>query len=219
MRGHSAGTRLLVILLLGLALGAIWLLEPLIGFWNHFHLLGMQWPSLILLYLAFGLACSLSAGTIVTAAFAMRAAQQSPMALASYCLTGTLSLVVALISAPLIRRKLYNLLFPVSYAVIYPILVILGAIVTLKLAARLMQPILSRLICHPGGRIARGRLVALLVLVGLMIPLTVLKGEKARFRPSGGLARTQQQASPGTRRIRNLLLITIDALRADHLST
>ncbi|MCK4305277.1 MAG: sulfatase, partial [Candidatus Eisenbacteria sp.] len=65
--------------------------------------------------------------------------------------------------------------------------------------------------------VAKSRLVTLLVLVGLMIPLTMLKGEQARYRPNGAPARTQLQTSPGTGPIQNLLLVTIDALRADHL--
>ncbi|MCK4305117.1 MAG: hypothetical protein KAY24_12840, partial [Candidatus Eisenbacteria sp.] len=159
MSRYDAGARLLAILILGLASGAIWLLEPLIGFWGHFHLLGMPWPSLILLYLSFGLACSLAAGAIVSAVLAIWAVQQSFIAFVAYCLTGTLSLVATLIATPLIRGELGKLLLPVSYAVGPSIIVILGAIVTVKLTPHLVQPVLSHLICHPGGRVAKSRLV------------------------------------------------------------
>lgn len=220
MSAQSAGSRLTAILLSGLALGALGLTEPLVRFWNQFHLLGLHWLYLILIYLGFGLVCACVAGIFVTIGLATRAIERRPVFFASYYVASSFALAAVLITAPLIRHELINtFMFEVHYAVIFPILLFLGAILTVKLTPHLIRPILAALISYPSGRISRGRLIGLMLIIGAMIPFVGIIDYRATYRMAGRPARAEFRSRPGPQPIQNLVLITIDALRADHLGT
>ena len=220
MKGHGTSGRLLTILLSGLTLGAIALLEPLIKFWGGFHLLGMEGPRLILLYLGAGLACALIAGLIVSIGLATRAMERRPVVFASYYFAGTFGLAAVLTAAPLLHKELAEKMnTEVSYAIIFLALIVLAALAVAKLTPHLVQPVFSHLIGYPSGRISRPRLVAILVLIGAIIPVTAVREAQDRYRPMGRPPRTEFRSRPSDQRIQNLLLITVDALRPDHLGT
>ena len=218
MSAQSASSRLTAILLSGLALGALGLIEPLVRFWSSFHLVGIHWLYVILIYLGFGLVCACVAGIFVTIGLATRAIERRPVFFAAYYLASAFAFAAVLITAPLIRHELINtFLFEVHYAVIFPILLTLGAILTVKLTPHLVRPILAALISYPSGRISRGRLVGLMLVIGAMIPLVGFLDYRATYRTAGRPARAEFQSRPGQQPVQNLLLISIDALRADHL--
>ncbi len=219
MREHGAGSRLMMILLSGLVLGALGLLEPLIRFWSRFHQVGLVWPVLIGLYLGAGLACAIGAAIPVTIGLATRAVERRPLVIASYYFSGTFSLAAVLILAPFVRGELASLLIPVSYAVIYPALFVLGALATGKLTPHLVTPVMAHLIGYPSGRISRARMVVYLIIIGLLIPVTAYQDFMDRYGLSGRAARGGLSSRPGDQPIQNLLLITVDGLRADHLGT
>jgi arylsulfatase A-like enzyme len=217
MGGYGTGSRILSILLVGLVLGALGLLEPLIRFWSRFHQVGQPWFLVIAVYLGFGLVCALAASIVVSAALATRSVQRRPIVYAAYYCAGAFALAAVLIAAPLLRRELQGLQFPISYWVLYPALLLLAAIAATKLTPHFVQPLLSMLIGYPSGRISRSRLVAVLVIAGLLVPLTAYKGLSAERWPSGRPARAGLRSRPGSQPVQNLILITIDGLRADHV--
>lgn len=217
MGAYGTGGRILSVILVGLALGALGLLEPLIRFWSRFHEVGQPWTVLVALYLGFGLTCALAAGFVVSAAQATRSAQRRPVACVSFYLAGALALGAVLVGTPLLRRELNDLFFPISYWVLYPVLLIIGIVAAVKLTPHVVQPLLAGLIGYPSGRISRGRLVTLLLVSGLLIPLTAYKSHFSARWESGRPARTGLRSRPGTQPAQNVLLITIGGLRADHL--
>lgn len=217
MRPHGMRDRVLAILFSGIAIGSIGLLEPLIGFWRDFHLLGMHWPTLLLVYLGCGLLIALVAGVIVSIGLATRAARWRPVTVASYYVAGAAAVATVLIAAPLIHREAAVLQTHISYAVLFPVLVVLAVILTIKLTPHLMVPILGTLIGHRSGHIARPRLIVLLLLIGLLIPITIIKESRSRYRDDGRVPRPELQSRPGAQQIQNLLLVTVCGLRADHL--
>jgi arylsulfatase A-like enzyme len=218
MRMHGVGVRLSAILLSGLAVGSLGLLEPLIRFWNEFHLLGTSWFVLVLLYLGAGLIVSISAGIFVSFGLATRAAERRPVVISSYYVSGTIAFAGVLVAAPFVRHELEALLLPVSYAVIYPILLLLGLLATTKLTPHVVRPLLSSMIGYPSGRISQTRLLVVMVLIGLLIPLTLQKSLRATYSDLGRPGRSEMRTRPSEEGPQNVLLITIDALRVDHLS-
>jgi arylsulfatase A-like enzyme len=217
MGAFGTGSRILSMLLVGLALGALGLLEPLIRFWSRFHQLGKPWFLVIALYLGFGLVCAVAASIVVSVALATRSVQRRPVVYASYYFAGAFALAAVLIAAPLLRRELHELLFPMSYWVLYPVLLLLAVLGTAKLTPHLVQPLLGALIGYPSGRISRSRLIAVLAVVGLLVPLTAYKSLSAERWQSGREARSGLRSRPGSQPVQNAMLITIDGLRADHV--
>ncbi len=217
MGAYGTGGRFLSVILVGLALGALGLLEPLIRFWSRFHEVGQPWTRLVALYLGFGLACALIAGLVVSIAQAARSAQRRPVVCVSYYVAGALALAAVLVGTPILRRELHDLFFPISYWVLYPVLLLIGIVAAVKLTPHIVQPILAGLIGYPSGRIARGRLIALLAVIGLLIPVTAYKSQIAARWESGRPVRPGLRSRPGPQPAQNLLLITIGGLRADHL--
>lgn len=217
MKMHGVGVRLSAILLSGLAVGSLGLLEPLIRFWNTFHLLGTSWLVLVMLYLGTGLFVSISAGIFVSFGLATRAAERRPVVISSYYVAGTIALASVLVAAPFVRHELEALLMPVSYAVIYPVLILLGLIATTKVTPHVVRPLLSSMIGYPSGRISQTRLLVVMVLAGLLLPLTLQKSLRATYSDLGRPGRSEMRTRPSENGPQNVLLITIDALRADHL--
>lgn len=218
MKGHGIGSSFLMMILSGLVVGAIGLIEPLVRFWSEFHLIGMPWNRLLALYLGIGLVCGLAAGLPLHVILSLRSMERRSVVIASYHVMGALSLGAVLFAAPFIRHELLGLLFPVSYWVIYPALGILAALATLKLTPHFMRPILSGLMGTPGGRISSFHLIAVLLVVGMTIPLSGIRAHRQRYQGSGRPARAEFRTRPGEQAIQNLLFITVDAVRADHLT-
>ncbi len=217
MGAYGAGSRILSMLLVGLALGVLGLLEPLIRFWSDFHQVGKPWYLVVGLYLGSGLVCSWVASLAVSPALASRSAQRRPVVCAAYYFAAALALAAVLIAAPLLRREVQALQFSVSYWVIYPVLLALAALAAVKLTPHLVQPLLGAAIGYPSGRISRSRLIVALLIIGLLIPLTAYKGVSAERWSSGRPARAGLRSRPGTQPAQNAILITIGGLRADHL--
>ncbi len=218
MKMHGVGVRLSAILLSGLALGSLGLLEPLVRFWDEFYRIGLSWPVLIGIYLGTGLAISIVAGICVSFGLATMAAERRPIIITSYFVGGTIALAAVVVSAPLIRRELEALLMQVPYGVIFAVLTILAVILTTTLTPHIIRPLLSSLIGYPSGRISQTRLTAWLVLIFLLIPLTIHKSYSSQHQLLGRSPRKELTTRPSDDQIQNILLITIDALRADHLS-
>jgi len=219
MRPRAIQVRLAAVLLSGLALGALGLLEPLIGFWEHFHLLGAPWPTLLLFYLGSGLAIAIAAGSAVSIALAFRSAQWMPVAIAAYYATATAALAAAIFLTPVVHRELVSFNVPVSKLIIFPVLLVLGAAFTYKGTRRIVMPLFTALFGYPSGRIALLRLTMWLLLIGLLIPVTIAKDLRSRYRGSGRPPRPALATRPSHDPVQNVLLITIDDLRADHLGS
>lgn len=218
MRIRGLRVRLVAILAVGLAVGALGLLEPLIGYWGEFHLLGIGWPTLLLLYLGGGLLLSLLAGAAVSVGYAARSSQWLPVSALAHHATATLALTAAVVIAPPVHYELGGFGLPSSYALVIPVLLILAALITIKIIPRIMTPFFSWLLGEPSGRISGARVAILLILIGLTVPLTVLQGERSRRGgQTGRAARLELRTRPGGQEVQNVLLITVDALRADRL--
>ncbi|MCK4303607.1 MAG: sulfatase-like hydrolase/transferase [Candidatus Eisenbacteria sp.] len=217
MNRERTSDRLSAVLLSGLVLGTLGLLEPLIRFWDYLHLLGVHWSWLLLVYLGSGLAVSLAAGAVVSVWLATRAVQRRPVVVASYFVAGTFTLAAVLIAAPLVQHELREVVGKVSFAIIYPVLGVLGLLFAIKTTRYLVCPALAAMIAHPSGRISRARLILLLAIVGLLIPLTVFMSHKSTQQFGGRPTREGLQSRPSNHAIQNVVLITIEGLRADHL--
>jgi arylsulfatase A-like enzyme len=217
MRLRSVRVRLWAVLLSGLVLGALGLFEPLIGFWGNFHLLGVRGTTLILYYLGIGLAIAIAAAIPVTLGLARRPLQWLPVAVTAYYATATAALATAIVLAPVVRWEFAGFHVNLSYAIIFPVLLAAAAFLTYKSVPRLFHPLFGRWIGQPSGRIAGPKLAILLVLVGLLIPITLWKDAQSRFPASGRPPRAELATRPNSDAIQNVLLITVDALRADHL--
>ena len=217
MKAHGLRAHLLAILFSGLAVGSLGLLEPLIRFWKHFHLIGLAWPAILLLYLGGGLAIALISGAPIAIGLSVRAVRWRTVSIAAYYVAATVALAAILIAAPLLRHESIGLRMPISYALLFPILIALAALLVVKLTPHLVTPALGLLIGRRGDLVAPGRLATLLIVIGLLIPLTIIK-EVSAHHSAGGRARSELRTRPGDQPVQNLLFLTIDALRADHLS-
>lgn len=218
MNGRGIGSDILGMVLAGLAVGSVGLLEPLLGFWRAFHLIGLAWPHLLLLYLGIGLVSGLAAGVPLLILPALHSSARRPVDRAAYLAMGTLSTAAVLFAAQPLRHELIRSFMPVPYAVLYPVLFLLAVGVTLGLTPVLMRPLLTGLVGTRGGDISPPRLIILLVLLGLFMPLTVYKDLNSRYTGSGRPPHQELRTRPSNDAIQNVLFITIDALRADHLS-
>ncbi|MBD3236391.1 MAG: sulfatase-like hydrolase/transferase [Candidatus Eisenbacteria bacterium] len=216
MKAHGLRAHLLAILFSGLAVGSLGLLEPLLRFWGSFHLIGLAWPSLLLLYLGAGIAVAIAGGVPVAIGLAVRAARWRTVSIAAYYVAATLAVAAVLIAAPLLRRESIGLRMPISYGVLFPVLIVLAAALVVKVTPHVLTPLLGVLIGRRGGLVSPSRLAVLLIVVGLLIPLTIVKEVSARHTP-GGRVRSELRTRPGDQAVQNLLFLTIDALRADHL--
>ncbi len=218
MNGRGIGSGVLGMVLAGLAVGSLGLLEPLLRFWRAFHLIGLPWPHLLLLYLGIGLLSGLIAGIPLLLFLAMGSSARRPIDRAAYFAMGTLSLAAVLFASQPLRHELIRSFMPVSYAILYPVLFLLAAGATLVLTPILMRPLLAGLVGTRSGDVSPPRLIILLLLVGLFVPLTVYKDLDSRYADSGRPPRDELRTRPSDDAIQNVLFITIDALRADHLS-
>jgi arylsulfatase A-like enzyme len=198
MRTRALKTRWMTVALVGLALGALGLLEPLLGYGSQLHMLGIGWPSVLALYLGGGLTLSLLAGAAVALAFRGRSAQWLPIAIVAHHLTAALALAGVMILAPPLHYELGALGLPSSYALVVPVLLALGALVILKVPSRLATP-------------------ALAWTIGLLVPALVVPAELGRRQGRGRAPRPELRTRPGAQEVQNVLLITVDALRADRL--
>ncbi len=207
-----------MMVLSGLAVGALGLIEPLVRFWDAFYLLGLPWTKLLPLYLGIGLFVGLAAGVPLYIVLSLRSMERRAVVIASYYVMGTVCVGGVIFTAPLIRHELLSLLFPVSYAVIYPVLILFAALVTLKLTPHTMRPLLTSLVGTPSGRISTLHLMVLLLVIGLLLPLTAYKEYSSRYRGSGRSPLAERATRPSEDPTQNVLFITVDALRADHLS-
>lgn len=218
MKGRGFGSSLLMMILSGLAVGALGLIEPLARFWGSFHLLGLSWTEVVVLYLGIGLLAGLVSGLPLCVILSLRSMERRTVVIASFYAMGALSLGVVIFTAPLIRHELIALLFPVSYAVIYPVLILLAALATLKLTPHLMRPMLISLVGTPSGRISSFHLIVLLLVIGSLVPITAYQDYSSRYEGSGHPPREVNRSRPSDDPVQNVLFVTIDALRADHLS-
>lgn len=218
MKGRGFGSSFLMMILSGLAVGALGLIEPLARFWGSFHLLGLPWTDVLLLYLGIGLFAGLASGIPLYVILSLRSMERRAVVIASYYAMGALALGIVVFTAPLIRHELIALLFPVSYAIIYPVLILFAALVTLKLTPHVMRPLLSGLVGMPSGRISSLHLIVLLVVIGSLLPITAFQDYSSRYEGSGHPPREENRTRPSDDPVQNVLFITIDALRADHLS-
>jgi arylsulfatase len=201
----------------GLVVGALGLLEPLTRFWGYFHTLGLSWPQLLLLYLGSGMVIAIIAGLLVSLAYGARASHWQPVELAAHYATATIFLAGALALTPLIRRELASFLLPAPPGVVLAILLLLGALVTYKVTPRLITPVARLLFGMRSGQIAPLRLALVLIVIGSLIPITIAREQSSRFGQSGRSPRPGLATRPSDDPVQNVLLITIDALRADHL--
>jgi len=219
MRTRVFKTRLTTVILAGLALGALGLLEPLVGYWGQLHMLGIGWPRLLLLYLGGGLLVSVLAGIAVTVGLSSRASHWLPIHVVAHYTTATAALATVLILAPPLHNELRGFGLPSSYALVMPVLVALATFLTVKMTPRLITPVFSWFLGEPSGGVSRVRTTIVLVLVGLLVPLTVLRGQESRFggASAGRPPRPELRTRPGPQDVQNVLLITVDALRADRL--
>ncbi len=217
MRLRAARVRLGAVLLGGLAIGAIGLLEPLVRFWPRMQLAGLSWPGLLGLYLGSGLVIAIVAGIGVTLGSASRSAQWHPISAVAYYVAGTVCLAGVLVVTPLLERELAAFQLSVPPIVIVVLLLLLGVLFTTKATPRVITPIFAALIGKPGGRISPARVTVLLVVIGLLVAVTAISGEHSRYRPLGRPARAALRSRPSGDPIQNVLLITVDALRADRL--
>jgi len=218
MRTRGLRIRLATTVAVGLAVGALGLLEPLIGYWGQFHLLGIGLPTLLLLYLGGGLLLSFLAAILVSVGYAGRTSQWLPISAVAHHATATLALTVAVILARPVHYELGAFGLPSSYALVIPVLLILAALITVKIIPRIMTPFFSWFLGEPSGRVSRARVAIVLVLIGLIVPLTVLQGVRRRGPGQVGRpARLELRTRPGGQDVQNVLLITVDALRADRL--
>ncbi|MFH1144985.1 MAG: sulfatase [Candidatus Eisenbacteria bacterium] len=207
--------RLSAVLVIGVTLGALWLLEPLTRFWDHFHLLGLSWPTLLGLYLGTGLALT-GLGALGVELVA-RSAQWLPVSIFSYYATAAACLSGAVILAPFLRRELLAFRFAAPVWLVVPVLIACGALLTLKITPRLIIPLAHRLIGRPDGRVALSKLTVLLLVILPLIPLAIWKGDLAGRHPAGRPARSGVATRPSQDPVQNVLLITVESLRADHL--
>lgn len=218
MRTRGLKIRLATIVAVGLAVGALGLLEPLIGYWGKFHLLGIGWPTLLLLYLGGGLLLSVLTGVAVRVGYAARSSQWMPISTLAHHATATLALAAAIVLARPVHYELGGFGLPASYALVIPVLLILAALITVKIIPRIMTPFFSWFLGEPSGRVSGARVAIVLILIGLIVPLTVLQGERSRRGgQQGRAARLELRTRPGGQEVQNVLLITVDALRADRL--
>jgi arylsulfatase len=217
MRTRALKIRLATVIAVGLAVGALGLLEPLLGYWGGFHLLGIGWPTLLLLYLGGGLLLSILAGAIVTLGYARHSSQWLPITALAHYATATIALVGVVILALPIHYELRSFGLPSSCALVTPVLLVLAALLTVKALPRLVTPFFSWFLGKPSGRVAGARVAIVLILIGLIVPLTVLQGEQTRRQGHGRPPRLELRTRPGGQAVQNVLLITIDALRADRL--
>jgi arylsulfatase A-like enzyme len=217
MRFRAVRVRLAAVLLSGLVLGTLGLLEPLLRFWSHFHQLGISGTRLLLYYLGIGVAIAIVAGIPVTLALSRRSVQWLPVAIAAYYATATAALTGAIALAPILRWEITGFRMNLSYAILFPTLLAIATLLVYKGTPRIVVPVFAWLFGHPSGRVARLRLGVILALIGLLIPITLLKGAQSRFRADGRPAQTELATRPSADPLQNVLLITVDALRADHL--
>jgi arylsulfatase len=217
MRTRGLKIRLVTIVAVGLAVGALGLLEPLIGSWGAFHLLGIGVPTLLLLYLSGGLVLSLLAGVVVTLGYAARSSRWLPTNALAHHATAALALTAAIVLAPPVHHELRDFGLPASYALVAPVLLILAALITVKIIPRIMTPFFSWFLGEPSGRVSGARVAIVLIVIGLIVPLTVLQGVQSRNRARGRAARLELRTRPGGQDVQNVLLITVAALRADRL--
>ncbi|MBM3318470.1 MAG: sulfatase [Candidatus Eisenbacteria bacterium] len=217
MRSRAIRVRLTAILLCGLTLGALGLLEPLLRFWRQYHLLGIPGGTLVLYYLAAGLAVAAAAGVPVTLGLALRPVQWMPLAMAAYYASATAALAGVIVLAPIVRWELLDFRFHLSYAVILPLLALIAGFLVYKATPRILLPLFGWLFGRPSGRFARLRTALLLLLVGLLIPVALVKDARSRYADAGRPARPDLATRPSDDPVQNVLLITIDALRPDHL--
>lgn len=217
MKARAIRVRLVAILLSGLALGTLGLIEPLLRFWGHFHLLGLPATTLIGYYLAAGLAIAVAAGIPVTLGLAFRPVQWMPLAIGAWYASATVALAAAIVLSPVVRWELLGFRLGLSYTLIFPVLVVLAAALVYKATPRILLPLFSWVFGRPSGRFARLRTALILGLIGLLIPAALLKDAQSRYRDSGRAPRGELSTRPNEEPLQNVLLITIDALRADHL--
>ncbi len=230
MKSSGVRAHLLAILFSGLTLGALGLLEPLIRFRKGFHLLGASWPWLLLVYLGMGIAVAALAGVAVGALLARRRPPAGSREAAAYYATATALLSAVLVFAPILRHAAGQVGMRISFAALFPVLLIVGALLAWRLTPRI-APLLGRLLGRPGGGVSPRRVAMLMLACGLVVLATVYADVRSRYRAGemapagprvdGGAVKTPDGEAvdnvPGGA-VQNLLLITIDALRADHLS-
>jgi arylsulfatase A-like enzyme len=219
MRARAFKTRIATVILVGLVLGALGLLEPLLGYWGEMHQIGIGWPSLLLLYLGGGLLVSVLAGVLVTIAYAGRSSQWLPITAVAHYATGALALAVVIVLAPPLHYELRAFGLPSSYPLVTPLLLAVAVLVVAKGTPRVWLPLTARLLGEPSGRVARTRVAVLTLAVLLVAPVTVIRSVESGQRARGRPARPELRTRPGAQEVQNVLLITVDALRADRLGT
>ena len=215
MSVRSLRWRLAAVLFIGLAVGALGLLEPLINFWGYFHLVGLSWPALLGLYLVPGLVIALVAAAGVE--LIARSAQWLPVTIAGYYGVAAGSLAGVLLLALVIQRELLGFQLPAPILLILAILLAGGVILTLKATPRLIVPVARGLIGRPDGRVSAAKLTAGLLPILLLVPITVFKAEQSKNHSAGRPPRAGLATRPSGDPVQNILLITVGTLRADHL--
>lgn len=218
MENRGIGSNLLTMVLAGLAAGATGLLEPLVRFWNAFHLLGRTWPELVGIYLASGLVVGLAAGAAVYLGLLLRKPSWTPVGRTAYYLAATYALGTVLMIAPPLRLRLIQAGLGLPYAVLYPALLLLALAAILALVPLVIRPVLSGLIGTARGAVCAPRAALWLLLIALLVPVTLFKEVQSRYAGSGRPPRTELRTRPSEAPIQNVVFLLIDALRADHLT-
>ncbi|MBP6875055.1 MAG: sulfatase-like hydrolase/transferase [Candidatus Eisenbacteria bacterium] len=215
MSSRGLKWRLLAVLFTGLVLGCLGLLEPLTLFWSYFHLVGLSWPVLLALYLGAGLL--LAAVAALGVSLIARAAQALPITVASYYTTATAGLAAAIVLTPTVRDELKSFAIRLPSLLIFLVFLAVAVIIIAKVTPKFFVPLLRKLIGHPNGSISATRLGVPLVLILLIIPLTILKGEQSAFRGFGREPRAGLATRPNSAPVQNVLFLAVNSLRADHL--
>ena len=211
MAGKGIGHQLLSILGVGFVLGCLLLLEPLIGFGSHFHQLGLGGPLLVAIYLAGGMILSLAAG--VTLVLAPRLRRQGIEA-ASLAATVAIALTAVVYLAPGIHALLARRGISLSYIILFPVLLGLGALLVRLLEPTGVRPLLRMVLADRDHTLSRPRVLVCILIAALLVPITLVTAQRSRFpAPTSESPARAGSALP----VRNILFITIDALRADHL--
>jgi arylsulfatase len=204
----------------GIVLGLLGLIEPVARFWGKFHLLGKSWIELYLLCLGPGLAASCATGFLVALGLSAVRRRHRPIVVASYVLTGSPLLLLAIAALSLLRRSGLTLPVATPTPVLLALLLLGAVLLTVVAAPRLTRPLLDFLFGRrrsPGSRPRRPS--SLLPLSLPLVLLAVVGAAAAPNRPRSGSTVPPTRSAAGGRELRNVLLITIDALRADHLGT